>query len=181
SSVRCTDFALRAGSEISPRSCSRSIALQSKPFQAVPVVLRLSHSRASTASSILSVSVSVSVRESMRGRIANRAAHGIHDPAVSTYLCYATLRYFRLAPPCAESRRRCYGSGMYAPEGDFAGFPRDARQLEQYGTLSQTSPPSTPWLVGRAGRPARLHAAAADARVGAQECRQRADRRYRRL
>ncbi|KAJ8138451.1 hypothetical protein OY671_008336 [Metschnikowia pulcherrima] len=116
SSVRCTDFALRAGSEISPRSCSRSIALQSKPFQAVPVVSRLSHSRASTASSISSVSVSVSVRESMRGRIANRAAHGIHDPAVSTYLCYATLRYFRLAPPCAESRRRCYGlsnMGLY--------------------------------------------------------------------
>tara|TARA_R110000782_G_scaffold49238_4_gene107257 strand:- start:12251 stop:12694 length:444 start_codon:yes stop_codon:yes gene_type:complete len=66
----------------------------------------------------------------MCGRIANRAAHGIRDPAVSTYLCYATLRYFRLAPPCAESRRRRYGTGTYAAKGDFAGFPRDARQLE---------------------------------------------------
>ena len=78
-------------------------AVHSNPFHAAPVALRLSHKRASTASSTLSVSMSV--RESIDGMIANRVTQGIREPAVSTYLPPSLLRYGSPFPLCAAVRR----------------------------------------------------------------------------
>ncbi|ACP25534.1 hypothetical protein NGR_c17700 [Sinorhizobium fredii NGR234] len=47
------------GSQISPLSCNRSVVAQSNPFQAQRSLWSVSHNSASTASSILSSSISI--------------------------------------------------------------------------------------------------------------------------
>jgi len=65
----------------------------------------------------------------MHGRIANRVTGRIRDPAVSTCLYYATLRYFRRAPPYAESGTPYFCFRANAADGDFTGFRHRWRQL----------------------------------------------------
>lgn len=59
SSVSTSDFALFTGSPIRPFRCKRSVVAQSKPFQAQRSLCNVSHNSASTASSILSSSISI--------------------------------------------------------------------------------------------------------------------------
>lgn len=61
-----TDFALPTGFEMRPWACSRSIAAQSKPFQAMPLDCRLSHKSARTAASILSLLPSICLLPPLR-------------------------------------------------------------------------------------------------------------------